>query len=279
MINLNGSLLDTLPEPLQLVQRGLWYGDSLFETIRVFDGEIPLLSAHWQRLRTGLQTLRYAMPETWSAGFFRSEILRVAPANARVRLTVWRSPGGLYAPTDSAPQFLITASSLPSGRYEWSEQGLHMGLCRSVRLPVDTLSGLKAPNAPRYVAAALEAREQGWDDAVLLNGFERVCEAVSSNIVWITGQEVVTPPLSEGPVTGVLRGLLPLLTARVGLRYAEKTAQFDDLLAADELLLTNAVSGIRWVQVCEGKVFQHHKTARLQQALAEHFVINSANFE
>jgi len=278
MVNLNGTLLDALPEPLQLAQRGLWYGDSLFETIRVFDKKIPLLVPHWERLSAGLRAMRYAVPAEWSAEFFRSEILRVAPANARVRLTVWRAPGGLYAPTDSVPQFLVTASALDSNRYERPTQGLSIGLCQSVRLPVDALSGLKAPNAPRYVAAALEARKQGWDDAVLLNGFDRVCEAVSSNIVWITGNRVVTPPRSEGPVTGVLRGLLPLLTARAGLRYTEQAARFDDLLTADELLLTNAVSGIRWVRTCEGKVFQHNQAARLQQALAEHVIALSSNF-
>lgn len=270
MVNLNGTLLDALPAPLQLAQRGLWYGDGLFETIRVFGGKIPLLPQHWERLSAGLRAMRYAVPAGWSAVFFQKHILRMAPPNARVRLTVWRSPGGLYAPTDAAPQFLLTASVLDSDQFEWPEKGVSIGLCESVRLPVDALSGLKAPNAPRYVAAALEARERGWDDAVLLNGFDRVCEAVSSNIGWITDGTVVTPPLSEGPVTGVLRGLLPMLTARTGLRCVEKTARFDDLLAADEVLLTNAVSGIRWVRSCEGKVFQNTETARLHQALVAH---------
>ena len=278
MVNLNGTLLPALPEPLQLAQRGLWYGDGLFETIRVFGGKILLMQQHWARLEMGLLAMRYTLPAEWSVEFFRAEILRIAPANARVRLSVWRSPGGLYAPTDSAPQFLLTAQALDSDVFVWHEQGVSIGFCQSVRLPVDALSGLKAPNAPRYVAAALEARERGWDDAVLLNGFDRVCEAVSSNIVWITGGTVVTPPLSEGPVTGVLRGLLPLLTARTGLRYAEKTAQPTDLLAADELLLTNAVSGIRWVRSCEGTVFRNTQTARLHQALVEHLAALAGGF-
>ncbi len=270
MVNLNGTLLDTLPEPLHFAQRGLWYGDGLFETIRVFGGQIPLLPQHWARLSAGLRVMRYAVPADWSAEFFQTEILRTVPANARVRLTVWRSPGGLYAPTDDTPQFLLTASALDSSQFEWPEQGVFIGLCDSVRLPVDSLAGLKAPNAPRYVAAAIEARERGWDDAVLLNGFDRVCETTSSNIAWITDGTVVTPPLSDGPVTGVLRGLLPLLTARAGLCYVEKTARFDDLLNADEVLLTNAVRGIRWVRSCEGKVFETTQTARLHQALVEH---------
>ena len=278
MVNLNGTLLDTLPEPLQLAQRGLWYGDGLFETIRVFGGKIPLLPQHWARLSEGLRVMRYAVPAAWSAEFFQTEILRMAPANARVRLTVWRSPGGLYAPTDAAPHFLLTTSALDSSQFEWLEQGVSIGLCGSVRLPVDALAGLKAPNAPRYVAAAIEARERGWDDAVLLNGFDRVCEATSSNIVWITDGAVVTPPLSEGPVTGVLRGLLPLLTAHIGLRYVEKTARFDDLLHADEVLLTNAVRGIGWVQSCEGKVFKRTQTARLHQALVEHMAALTGGF-
>ncbi len=257
-INFNSELFDHLPEPLALAQRALYYGDSLFETIRVFNGRIPFMRSHWDRLSNGLQRMGYAVPTHWSGDFFKHQIRRTAPANARVRLTVWRSPGGLYCPTDDTPQFLLTAQ---------------------VRLPVDALSGLKAPNAFRYVAAAQEAQARGWDDAVLLNASDRLCEATSSNIFWITNGVVCTPPLSEGPVTGVARGLLPKLIAAAGLRFEERVAGFEAIQTADEVFLTNAIRGIQWVRSCEEKVLDCNQTNLLHQELVGHLRAIGGDFQ
>lgn len=265
MFNLNAQLVKELPEGLALAQRGLYYADTLFETIRVFEGRIPLMEAHWRRLNRGLEKMRYPIPPLWSAVFFEKEILKTAPENARVRLTVWRAPGGLYWPENNEPQFLIAAQALEPGMYHWFDEGIQMGLCESVRLPVDTFSGLKTLNAARYVAAAQEARERGWDDAVLINGYDRVCEATSSNIFWFEGNTLCTPPLSDGCVTGIMRNLLLTLTKAEGNAIVEKSITFDGLLAAEEVFLTNAVRGLRWVRACEGKVFGNTETRKLHE--------------
>lgn len=268
--NLNGQLLDQLPAPLALAQRGLFYADSLFETLRVFDGQMPFWPLHWARLSRGLAAMRYQVPAHWSAAFFADEIGRTAPLNARVRLTVWRSPGGFFAPTDDVPQFLLAAQELDSIVFGWCSDGLQVGLCDSVRLPVDALSGLKTLNAARYVAAAQEAKARGWDEGVVLNARERVCEATSSNVFWMEGDTVCTPPLSEGPVTGTLRFLLLRLLAAAGHRVVEKAATRATLLEADEVFLTNAVQGIRWVRSFEGKVLGCEKARHFNYLLVNH---------
>jgi branched-chain amino acid aminotransferase len=256
-INLNAQLFDDLPQHLALLQRGLYYGDALFETIRVFGGRIPLMPWHWERLSRGLELLGYAVPAHWSAAFFEREINRTAPENARIRLTVWRSPGGFYAPSNDDPLFLITAQTLESERMAWSSEGLHLGLCHSVRLPVDRFSGIKGINAARYVAAAREARLNGWDDVVLLNAYDRICETTTSNLFWVEGNKVFTPPLSDGLVTGIARRLLLSLTFGDIAPIVEKPATFADLERADELFLSNAVRGIRWVKNLGGKDYNN----------------------
>jgi branched-chain amino acid aminotransferase len=271
MVNLNARLVKELPEGLSLAQRGLYYGDALFESIRVFGGRIPLLERHWDRLSQGMGLMGYRIPTLWSADFFRREILRVAPPDARVRLTVWRAPGGLYLPENDDPQFLITAAGLETGVFEWPSAGIQVGLCGSVRLPVDALSGLKTLNAARYVAAAKYAQERGWDDAILLNAYERVCEATSSNVFWFEDEKLCTPPLSDGCVTGVMRDLLLTLTRETGLETAEIPASFDRLMAAEEVFLSNAVRGIRPVHSCEGKVFAQAQTRRLFELMVGYF--------
>ncbi len=266
-INLNADLLESWPASLALVQRALYYGDTLFESIRVFQGRIPLLQAHWKRLENGMRLMGYQVPAVWSADYFEKEIIRVSPPNARVRLTVWRSPGGLYLPDDDTPNFLIAAQALDEGLYEWPVSGLQIGLCDSVRLPVDGVTGLKSLNAARYVVAAREAHAQGWNDGIILNTFDRVCESTRSNVFWWEGDTLCTPPLAEGCLTGVLRDLLLYLTLAQHIPVAQKAATFADLLAADEVFLTNAIRGIQWVHVCEKTVFNHIQTSRLHQKL------------
>jgi branched-chain amino acid aminotransferase len=271
MFNLNAQLVNELPNGLALAQRGLFYGDALFETIRVFEGKIPLIAAHWVRLSNGLRAMRYSVPAHWSAGFFENEILKTAPKNARVRLTVWRSPGGLYLPENDAPQFLVTVAALESGVFEWDFNGVKIGLCESVRLPVDALSGLKTLNAARYVAAAQEAREKGWDDAVILNTGDRVCEATSSNVFWFENETLCTPPLADGCVSGITRELLLFLTNADGYVVQEKPATFARLLSADEVFLTNAIRGIQWVREIEGTVFDCAKTRKIFDLMVGYF--------
>lgn len=261
-VNLNGHLLPQLPDALESAQRALFYADALFETMRVFDGEIPLLARHWARLFSGLTALGFSTPHHWDADFFRQEIQSVAPGNARVRLTVWRSPGGRYAPADDTPQFLITAEPLDKNRQEL-EPGLESGLSISVRLPVDTFSNLKTLNAARYVAAAREARSNGWDDALLLNAYGRVCEATSSNVFWWEGDQLCTVPLSEGCVAGVFRAALLDMARSEGIHFVEKKALPEALYAADEIFLTNAVRGIQPVRIFAGRSRTSTRTLRL----------------
>lgn len=261
-VNLNGHLLPQLPDILDSAQRALFYADALFETMRVFDGEMPLLTRHWTRLSTGLTALGFSLPHLWDADFFRQEIQRVAPGNARVRLTVWRSTGGRYAPTDDTPQFLITAEPLDKNLQKL-EPGIKLGLSAAVRLPVDAFSNLKTLNAARYVAAAREARSNGWDDALLLNAYGRVCEATSSNIFWWEGDQLCTVPLSEGCVAGVFRAALLDIARSEGIHFDEKKALPEELYAADEIFLTNAVRGIQPVRIFAGRSRTSTRTLRL----------------
>ncbi len=257
-------------------QRAAFYGDTLFETLRVFGGKLIFMPQHWARLVKGLSVMDYALPDHWSAAFFEHEIMQhlqqqpSKPQNARVRLSVWRSPGGLYLPTDNAPLFSLSSQAMEATHFQWPDKGLDIGFANSVNLPIDGLSGLKAPNAPRYVAAAIEAQRQGWQDALLLNSEGRICEATSSNVFWIKDGRVFTPPLSDGPVTGILRALFLNLTFEGMPKIEEKPTNKADIFSADELFLTNAIRGVIPIASCEGKAYHSKMTARYFQALVEH---------
>ncbi len=270
MFNLNGQLLPVLPETFALLQRAMSYGDGLFETVRAFEGQVPFWPMHWERFANGMKVLGFEIPPHWTEDYFENEITKSSPGNARIRLTVWRSPGGLYLPTDNTPQFLVTTEPLQSGVFEWLEAGLEVCLCETVRLPVDSLSGIKILNGARYVAAAREARAKGVDDLIVLNAHGRVCEATGSNIIWLKNDIVFVPPRFDGQINGTLQKLLCSLLRAEGWEVREKPTSLDDLRSAEELLLTNAIRGIRWVRKFEGKVFGHEKGLHFNYILGKH---------
>ncbi|MFN8301313.1 MAG: aminotransferase class IV [Saprospiraceae bacterium] len=258
--NLNAKLLSHLPPELELAQRAVFYGDCLFETIRMFDGSLLLLDRHLERLFSGLKALGYQVPDHWSVRFFAGEIGKIAGGNARIRLTVWRSPGGLYYPENSTPQFLITASELNSSQLIWREEGIRLGICETVRLPIDDFSRFKTLNGARYVAAALEARSSHWDDGLVRNTAGRIAEATSSNVFWWEKECLFTPPLAEGCVAGTMRDLIIRAAGETEQVAVEKMLPEDVISEADEIFLTNAIQGIVPVRIFAGKSLPHDRT-------------------
>lgn len=270
MVNLNGRLLPDYPEAFNNLQRAAFYGDGLFETIRAFSGQIPFWPLHWERFSQGLKVLGLQMPPERDSDYWKNEIIRLSPFNARIRLTVWRSNGGYYLPTDHTPQFLVTAESLQTDVFEWFDAGLELCLCETVRLPVDSLSGVKSLNGARYVSAAMEARAKGVDDAIVLNAHGRVCEATGSNVIWLERDTVFVPPPFDGQINGTLQKLLCALLKGEGIEVREKPCYAEDLKKADEVLLTNAIRGIRWVRNFEGKVYGSEKARHFNYLLEKH---------
>jgi branched-subunit amino acid aminotransferase/4-amino-4-deoxychorismate lyase len=251
---------------LLTVQRAMYYGDGVFESMCMADAQVPLLVQHLRRLQQGLEVLGIQCPDALrSPDDFGAYLTSYPHAYARLRLCVWRAAGGLYRPTHSTGHWMLTVVPQPgTAAFESAAEGVVLGVCTQVRLPMDAVSGFKTFNAPRYVIAAREAEAAGWDDALLLNAAERVCEATSSNVFWWRDGVLYTPPLSEGCVDGVMRGYL--------LRHAptpatERVATVADLLGADELFLTNAVRGIIPVRALQNKTYPHIQTPTLSQWL------------
>ncbi|MEZ4925752.1 MAG: aminotransferase class IV [Saprospiraceae bacterium] len=252
-MNLNAEILPEPPDYQRNSYRAMEYGDGLFETIRVFRNKIPFMHLHWERLSRGMQVLGMNIPANWSAMFFEKEILKTVSGNARVKIVVWRSPGGLFYPNDNTPQFQIRGSMLDSDRFTWHERGLSVSLSAQVRLPVDALSGLKTLGATRYVLAAMEAHAKAVDDVLILNERGHICEAGSSNLIWVKGMTVFAPAPTDGQVSGTFQKILFELLPRNGFKVIEKPFTFAELSEAEEVCLTNAIQGIRWVRFLEGK--------------------------
>ena len=247
-VNFNGEVFGSKKKIFNASNRAFLYGDALFETIRMFEGELPFLDKHLKRLREGLTFFKYKIPKNYTVPFFQKEIKKLTKGNTRIRLTVFRNSGGLYTPLDFSPQFLITATPLNESQFHLNKKGLNIGLFDDFQLPCTPFSNLKTTNSLPYIMAGIYKEEQNLSDCILLNEKGRIAEASSSNIFLFKNNEIITPSLSEGCISGTLRQSLIDIAKVEKLKVHEIPVTLSALQLADEVLLTNAIQGIRWVK-------------------------------
>lgn len=249
-IHFNGNLLPAEDPIVSAGSRGLRYGDGLFETMRVIKDHIVLQYLHFERLFHGLSVLQFQCPASLTPAYLAEAVLALCRTmnieqGARVRLNIVRGNGGLYDPENHTPNVIIEAWPLtvPAGL---QEKGLVVDIYSQARKHFDVLANIKSNNYLPYVLAALHARNNQLDDCLLLNTGGRVCDATIANVFWVKDGRLFTPPLSEGGVGGVMRRyLIENVAARHAIREEPLTAEM--LEQADELFLTNAIQGIKWV--------------------------------
>lgn len=273
-INYNGKLVTADSNFIGAQSRAFRYGDGLFETIKMVGGELLHWDRHMQRLERGMQALRFQPAVHQNADFWRDEIQRLALRNkvslgGRIRLTVFRGNGGLFDPEHHRPQFVIEAQALPDNCYSINENGLVVGLFPEGRKAIDQFSTLKHNNYLLYAQAALYAKEQHWNDALVLNQHDRICDSSLANLFLIRNGELITPSLAEGAVAGVVRAHLLEVLPTLGLSVREAELQWADLMAADGVFLTNAIRGIRWVKQAGEKEYSFSPNASLYSQLSQ----------
>jgi len=261
-INLNGEIIGAKKKLFDSSNRAFLYGDALFETIRMFDGKLPFLHQHIKRLRYGLAIFKYKVPKKYNANYFQKEIKKISSGNARIRLTVFRSSGGLYTPQDFKPQFLITATPLKKSKFLLNKKGLDIGLFDQMKLSCTEMANLKTTNSLPYILAGIYKKEQNLSDCILLNQKGRIAEASSSNIFLVNKNKIITPSLSEGCISGTLRQSLLDLAKVNKLKIQEIPVTLSALQQADEVWLTNAIQGIRWVKSFDNKYFYTNTKAK-----------------
>jgi branched-chain amino acid aminotransferase len=247
LINLSGQLFPPGSPVLPASNRGFRYGDGLFESIRYDGYEFPLLEIHWQRLSEGMKALCMEPPKNWSAVFFKKEISRITEEGvaARVRMAVFRSGGGWYAPESDAPAFLIEVFPLAAH----SEAIAQSGIIDKVRVSQGAYSSFKTSNSLPYVLAARIRRQNGWEEGLILNSEGRVADGCHSNFFAVLDGKIITPPIAEGAIAGVMRSAVFALAGHIEIRPVLP----EELNRATEVWFSNAISGVRWVTEFAGK--------------------------
>lgn len=235
--------------------RAFRYGDAFFETMLYRDGGVKLLPLHYQRMEKTLGFLKMEKPEKLDYERLNTEIAAVANFNdletAKVRVTFWRNGGGTYLPEENTAHYLIEALPIKPGYLELNEKGQVLDIYRDCFKNTDMLANLKTVGCLVYTLASMFVQQQGVDDAILLNNHGRVAECTSSNIFLVINNEIITPPLSEGCLDGVMRRHLLETLSSKGFSVKEQPVDLTDLEKADEIFTTNAL-GIKWVREIKG---------------------------
>jgi branched-chain amino acid aminotransferase len=282
-INFNGKILPSGTAVLTPDNRGFRYGDGIFETMAVKNGRIRLAGLHFDRLTAGAHYLQLGLSSPFTAEQLAGEVETLCEKNghsvsARVRLVLFRGEGGISGRQDPLlndrpdPDYIIQTSPLPPANDEFNRDGLSIGLFPDARKACDLLSNLKSNNYLLYVLAALYAQKQGNDDCLVLNSQNRIADSTIANLFYVKAGRIYTPPLSEGCVAGVMRRFLLGMLPAAGFDCSEKPVTVEDLAGADEIFLTNALKGIKWVGSFQARTYTQRLTRSLYQELVKKLV-------
>ena len=252
-LNQNGKIIKEANAIISPNNRSFRYGDGCFETMKLMDNTILLANYHFERLFASLQLLQFDVPNYLTADYLQNQIIEVAKKNyhnklARVRLTVYRGDGGLYDPENHFPNYLIQTWDLNPANNLLNENGLVVDVFTDAIKVCDTYSHVKSNNYLCYAMAALWAKKNHLNDAILLNPYNRLADATIANIFIITNGIIKTPSLSEGCVNGVMRRYLLTQMRVENIPVEETKISVEELLQANELFLTNGIYGIRWIK-------------------------------
>lgn len=269
MVNFNGTLLEANAHFLNNANRGLRYGDSLFEAIRVVNGRIYFLEEHYLRLMSSMRILRMEIPMDFTMEFLESEILKTINAvdlnrTYRVRFTVFRNDGGLYLPETNSISYCIEVKVLENPFYTLTEAPYEVELFKDFLVNKDMLSNLKTNNRVLNVIGSVFAKENDFQNCLLINGDKMVVEALNGNVFLVSGKTIKTPPLKDGCLNGILRKkIIDILAKSTVYEVREESISPFELQKADEIFITNAISGIIPVSKYRKKMFQNTTSKEL----------------
>jgi branched-chain amino acid aminotransferase len=273
MINFNGD--SSAQENLLTQNRAFLYGDAVFETVKIVKGKILFLEDHYFRLMASMRILRMEIPMNFTMEYFEEQLLSVVENNgysssARARITVYRNDGGYYLPTTNEISFLIHTSPLENQFFVLENKECEVDLYKDFYISKQLISSLKTTNKVIHVTASIFADENGYDNCIMLNDSKNVVEVLQGNLFMFSGKKLITPPITEGCINGIMRKQVLALAKKIeGLEVVEDVISPFDLQKAEELFFTNVIKGIQSITKYRKKEFGTTTAKVLVQKLNE----------
>lgn len=259
---------------VSVYDRGFLYGDSVFETIRTYDGYLYALDDHLERLARSAEKMGITMPVSLAALAEEARRALAAAGNAEsyVRIVVTRGSGPLGLATSLAerPLRVVIVEPLATPPREQYDKGISALCVQTVRAS-DAAQSAKLGN---YLASALALREAhaaGASEALVVNRDGVVVEGTTSNVFAVISGKLVTPPLGTGVLDGITRGVVLTLAAELAIEVVYVALSPDEIVQADELFLTSSLRELMPVVTVDGKQIGDGRPGRVTRQLHRAF--------
>lgn len=270
----NGEFVAANHPVIGVENRAFRYGDGLFESMRMNNGKLKFAELHADRLKAGMKALKMDGADLMDEYFLKQKTAELCKRNklkdnVRFRLSVYRAGAGLYTPDSNKSGYVLEATALPQSTYELNKKGLIVDVYDEITKPVNKLSNYKTTNSLLFVMAGLYKKQYNLDEAFILNQQGFLCESISSNIFVVYDKQIYTPALSEGCIAGVMRSVVMGMAKSNNIPLTEAQINPEVLKEAEEVFITNATGGIRWVMGYGRKRYfneiSKHLSARLNE--------------
>lgn len=253
--------------------RAFLYGDSIFETMKVVDGKVLFLEDHYFRLMASMRIVRMEIPMHFTMEYMEEQVKLLlssfeSTSSYRIRLSIFRKPGGKYLPTDNNTEFIITAEALNSALYSFTDADYEVDLYKDFYVSKQLISTLKTTNKMVHITGSIYAHENGLQNCLLVNDEKNVVEALQGNVFMLMGSKLITPPVSDGCLNGVMRKQIIALAKKIDeVEVVESSISPFDLQKADEIFITNVIQGIQPVTKYRKKEYSNTFSIKLLQRL------------
>jgi branched-chain amino acid aminotransferase len=275
-VNNNGTILPNDAPTIHPGNRGHLYGDGVFESIRIMSGNPMNVENHIKRMLDGARVIKMRTPAYYTPDFFLDKINELIQKSeiqegGRCRLSLDRVSGGAYLPESNESTYYIEVYPYDVNHFELNAKGLEVDIYQDIKLQKNFLSNYKTKAGLTYVMAALSAKEKGLDDVFLSNDRGNILETSSCNVFVVSNGVLYTPGLDEGCLAGTMRMQVINLAITHGIKVYECAILPQNLLAADEIFITNAIRGINWIGGYRTKRFFNNMSRKLIVLLNEHW--------
>ncbi|MDP1665936.1 MAG: aminodeoxychorismate lyase [Methylobacter sp.] len=258
MILINGES----KEHIEISDRGFQYGDGLFETIEIRDGQAVFLERHLQRLKSGCQRLYIPFPDSELLSSEAGELCRrwvsdTHSVRAVLKVIVTRGSGGrgYRQPDVIQPTRVLSLHPYPDYPEIYREQGIVARFCVT-RLGLNpALAGIKHLNRLEQVMARAEWNDPAIQEGLMLDVNDHVIEGTMTNLFYIKNNSLYTSVLTQSGVAGIMRGIIMTISADHGLSVIEHAFTKDELLSADDAFVCNSIIGIWPIKQIETTYF------------------------
>lgn len=275
-LNNNGTVLANEGAAIEANNRSYLYGDGVFESIRIFNGKAINVENHILRLLAGAKAVKMRPANYLTVDFFKEKIneliqLSGIDGGGKCRISFDRVAGGTYKPESNEVNFFIDIYPYECNNFELNSKGIEVDQFMDIKKHINPISNYKTKSGLVYVLASIQASEKNLDDMLILNDKGGIIESSSCNIFIVSNGVLYTPGLDEGCLAGTMRMQIINLALANGIKVYESSIVPQNLLAADEIFLTNAIRGVNWVSGYRTKRYFNNVSRKLVALLNDHW--------